>query len=186
VNTWLPSVRPSLTSPTSCSHLPAGVFGLLQLVAFVETVRKLVPGKQFQLLLRAFVIAAFVIAFAVLVVLTSSGWIAPWTGRFYSLWDTGYAKIHSESGPFIPRWVLELTLSTAVPIIASVSEHQPTAWPSFFFDLEMLIFLFPAGVYLCFRELRDEHVFIIIYAVLSSYFAGVMVRLMLVITPVVW
>lgn len=49
----------------------------------------------------------------------------------------------------------------------------------------MLIFLFPAGVFLCFRELRDEHLFIIIYAVLSSYFAGVMVRLMLVITPVV-
>jgi dolichyl-diphosphooligosaccharide--protein glycosyltransferase len=66
-----------------------------------------------------------------------------------------------------------------------VSEHQPTAWPSFFFDLEMLIFFFPAGVFWCFRELRDEHVFVIIYAVLSAYFAGVMVRLMLVITPVV-
>jgi dolichyl-diphosphooligosaccharide--protein glycosyltransferase len=65
-----------------------------------------------------------------------------------------------------------------------VSEHQPTAWPSFFFDLEMLIFFFPAGVYWCFSELRDEHVFVIIYAVLSAYFAGVMVRLMLVITPV--
>lgn len=72
-----------------------------------------------------------------------------------------------------------------MPIIASVSEHQPTAWPSFFFDLQMLIFFFPAGVYWCFRELRDEQVFIIIYAVLSAYFAGVMVRLMLVITPVV-
>jgi dolichyl-diphosphooligosaccharide--protein glycosyltransferase len=81
----------------------------------------------------------------------------------------------------------QLTVSIAiVPIIASVSEHQPTAWPSFFFDLEMLIWLFPAGVFLCFKELRDEHLFIIIYAVLSSYFAGVMVRLMLVITPVVW
>jgi dolichyl-diphosphooligosaccharide--protein glycosyltransferase len=77
-------------------HMAAlGVFGLLQLVAFVEIVRKLVPGKQFQLLLRAFVIAAFVASFAVLVLLTFSGWIAPWTGRFYSLWDTGYAKIHS-------------------------------------------------------------------------------------------
>ena len=73
----------------------------------------------------------------------------------------------------------------AVPIIASVSEHQPTAWPSFYFDLEMLIFFFPTGVYWCFRELRDEHIFIIIYSVLSAYFAGVMVRLMLVITPVV-
>jgi len=24
--------------------------------------------------------------------LTYKGYIAPWTGRFYSLWDTGYAK----------------------------------------------------------------------------------------------
>ena len=98
--------------------------------------------------------------------LTASGVIAPWTGRFYSLWDTGYAKIH-------------------IPIIASVSEHQPTAWPAFFFDLNLLIWLFPAGVYMCFRNLKDEHVFIVIYAVLASYFAGVMVRLMLTLTPVV-
>ena len=77
-------------------HMAAlGVFGLIQLVAFVEIVRKLVPGKQFQLLLRSFVVAAFAASFAVLVTLTFSGWIAPWTGRFYSLWDTGYAKIHS-------------------------------------------------------------------------------------------
>jgi dolichyl-diphosphooligosaccharide--protein glycosyltransferase len=92
--------------------------------------------------------------------------IAPWTGRFYSLWDTGYAKIH-------------------IPIIASVSEHQPTAWPAFFFDLNMLIWLFPAGVYLCFLKLNDEQVFIVVYAILASYFSGVMVRLMLTLTPIV-
>lgn len=49
----------------------------------------------------------------------------------------------------------------------------------------MLIWVFPAGVLLCFRELRDEHLFIIIYSVFASYFAGVMVRLMLTLTPVV-
>ena len=38
---------------------------------------------------------------------------------------------------------------------------------------------------LCFRELRDEHLFVIIYAVMASYFAGVMVRLILTLTPVV-
>jgi dolichyl-diphosphooligosaccharide---protein glycosyltransferase len=72
-----------------------------------------------------------------------------------------------------------------IPIIASVSEHQPTAWPSFFMDLHFLVFLFPAGVILCFKELRDEHVFVIIYALVASYFAGVMVRLMLTLTPIV-
>lgn len=52
-------------------------------------------------------------------------------------------------------------------------------------DLQLLIFVFPAGVVLCFRDLRDEHVFVIIYSVMASYFAGVMVRLILALTPVV-
>ncbi|KAJ5728636.1 uncharacterized protein N7483_003144 [Penicillium malachiteum] len=148
-------------------HMAAlGVFGLLQLVAFAEFIRAFLPGKQFQKLLTSMVLLTFGLGFAGLVLLTVSGVIAPWSGRFYSLWDTGYAKIH-------------------IPIIASVSEHQPTAWPAFFFDLNFLIWLFPAGVFLCFQKLKDEHVFVIIYAVLSSYFAGVMVRLMLTLTPVV-
>jgi len=148
------------------ANAPPGVFGLLQIVAFVEFIRGKLPSQQFKVLLRAIVLLIFAVAFGGLVLLTVSGVIAPWTGRFYSLWDTGYAKVH-------------------IPIIASVSEHQPTAWPAFFFDLNMLMWLFPAGVYLCFRNLKDEQVFIVIYAVLSSYFAGVMVRLMLTLTPVV-
>lgn len=48
-----------------------------------------------------------------------------------------------------------------------------------------MVWLFPAGIYMCFRKLRDEHVFVIIYGVMASYFAGVMVRLMLTLTPVV-
>lgn len=136
------------------------------MVAFVEYVRSQIPGKQFQTLLNISLIIFFGVSFLALVLLTMAGVIAPWTGRFYSLWDTGYAKVH-------------------IPIIASVSEHQPTAWPAFFFDLGFLVWLFPAGVYLCFRELRDEHVFVVIYSVLASYFAGVMVRLMLTLTPIV-
>lgn len=156
---------PKLTMYT-CTDVVAGVFGLIQLVAFVDFIRTQIPNKQFVVLLRGLVLAIFVIAFGGLVLLTVSGTIAPWSGRFYSLWDTGYAKIH-------------------IPIIASVSEHQPTAWPTFFFDLNLLIWAFPAGVYLCFRNLKDEQVFVVIYAVLASYFAGVMVRLMLTLTPVV-
>ncbi|RUP43635.1 hypothetical protein BC936DRAFT_136916 [Jimgerdemannia flammicorona] len=49
----------------------------------------------------------------------------------------------------------------------------------------MLIWLFPAGIYLCFKELRDEHIFVILYGITASYFAGVMVRLMLTLTPIV-
>ncbi|TRM58829.1 glycosyltransferase family 66 protein [Schizophyllum amplum] len=148
-------------------HMAAlGVFGLLQLVAFAQLVRSHVSSKQFKDILFFSVVGMGLLGTGAFVFLTYKGWIAPWTGRFYSLWDTGYAKKY-------------------IPIIASVSEHQPTAWPSFFMDQQMLIFLFPAGVFMCFRTLRDEHVFVIIYAAVASYFAGVMVRLMLTLTPVV-
>ncbi|KAK1757655.1 glycosyltransferase [Echria macrotheca] len=148
-------------------HMPAlGIFGFLQLLAFLDYVRSAIPSRQFQTFLWVATGGVFGLGLAVLVIATSAGFIAPWSGRFYSLWDTGYAKIH-------------------IPIIASVSEHQPTAWPAFFFDLNMLIWLFPAGVYLCFQNLADEHVFIVVYALFGSYFAGVMVRLMLTLTPVV-
>jgi dolichyl-diphosphooligosaccharide--protein glycosyltransferase len=52
-------------------------------------------------------------------------------------------------------------------------------------DCHFLIFLFPAGVVLCFKQLRGEHVFVIIYTLVVSYFAGVMVQLMLTLTPIV-
>lgn len=68
------------------------------------------------------------------------GYIAPWSGRFYSLWDTGYAKIH-------------------IPIIASVSEHQPTTWVSFFFDLHITAAMFPVGLWYCVKNINDERVF---------------------------
>ena len=79
-------------------------------------------------------------------------------GRFYSLWDTGYAKIH-------------------IPIIASVSEHQPTTWVSFFFDLHITAAIFPAGLWFCAKNVNNERMFLILYAVTAVYFAGVMVSI---------
>lgn len=151
---------------TSEHMAAAGTFCLLQAVAFLTYTRTKMSKAQFK---RFFVVAGTVAAglvFAAVVGLTYAGLIAPWTGRFYSLWDTGYAKIH-------------------IPIITSVSEHQPTTWTSFFFDLHILVCVFPAGVYFCIKELTDERVFIVLYAIFASYFAGVMVRLILTLTPVV-
>ncbi|KAI6862404.1 Dolichyl-diphosphooligosaccharide--protein glycosyltransferase subunit, partial [Hortaea werneckii] len=87
----------------SSDHMAAlGVFGLMQLVGAAEWLRSQLPSKQFQTVIRAAVLLIFAGAFGALVLLTVSGVVAPWSGRFYSLWDTGYAKIH-------------------IPIIASVS-----------------------------------------------------------------
>ncbi|KXJ11161.1 dolichyl-diphosphooligosaccharide--protein glycosyltransferase subunit STT3A [Exaiptasia diaphana] len=150
----------------SSEHMAAfGVFGLCQIHAFVDYVRARMQREQFQFLFKVVVATAFVAVMSVGGVLTATGKISPWTGRFYSLLDPSYAKNN-------------------IPIIASVSEHQPTTWSSFYFDLQMLVFMFPVGLYYCFSKLTDANIFIVMYGITSIYFAGVMVRLMLVLAPV--
>lgn len=150
----------------SSEHMLAlGVFGLCQLHSFVDYIRSKMSQEDFEILFKALVVTAASISVAAFGILTITGKIAPWTGRFYTLLDPSYAKNH-------------------IPIIASVSEHQPTSWSSFYFDLQILVFLFPAGLYFCFSKLSDANIFLILYGVTSIYFAGVMVRLMLVLAPV--
>uniref|UniRef100_A0A3Q1G4F1 dolichyl-diphosphooligosaccharide--protein glycotransferase n=1 Tax=Acanthochromis polyacanthus TaxID=80966 RepID=A0A3Q1G4F1_9TELE len=151
---------------TSEHMAAAGVFVLLQVYAFLQYLKDRLTRQEFQTLFFLGVSLAAGVVFLSVIYLTYTGYIAPWSGRFYSLWDTGYAKIH-------------------IPIIASVSEHQPTTWVSFFFDLHILVCTFPAGLWFCIKNINDERVFVALYAISAVYFAGVMVRLMLTLTPVV-
>ncbi|KAI8022624.1 Dolichyl-diphosphooligosaccharide--protein glycosyltransferase subunit STT3A [Camellia lanceoleosa] len=73
--------------------------------------------------------------------------------------------------------------SKYIPIIASVSEHQPPTWPSYFMDINVLAFLVPAAIIACFLPLSDASSFVVLYIATSVYFSGVMVRLMLVLAP---
>lgn len=152
----------------SGEHMAAmGVFFLIQVFYFLNWVKHLLSDtKLFETFLRITVTSAVGLGVVALGVGSASGYISPWTGRFYSLLDPTYAKDH-------------------IPIIASVSEHQPTAWSSFMFDFHILLFLFPAGLYFCFKRLSDATIFIVMYGLTSMYFAGVMVRLILVATPAV-
>nr|XP_012235082.1 PREDICTED: LOW QUALITY PROTEIN: dolichyl-diphosphooligosaccharide--protein glycosyltransferase subunit STT3B [Linepithema humile] len=147
-------------------HMAAGgVFGLLIFIAALRYLRTVLTKSEMKYFGGVVAVTAALLLL-VLIALTYAGVVAPWSGRFYSLWDTGYAKVH-------------------IPIIASVSEHQPTTWFSFFFDLHVLVATFPVGLWYCIKHVNDERVFVILYAISAVYFAGVMVRLMLTLTPVV-
>lgn len=148
-------------------HMAAsGVFALLMAVATLRYLQTVLSKAEFKYVFTVGALVAALLVFLTVVALTYAGVIAPWSGRFYSLWDTGYAKIH-------------------IPIIASVSEHQPTTWFSFFFDLHVLVCTFPVGLWYVIKNVNDERVFVVLYALSAVYFAGVMVRLMLTLTPVV-
>jgi dolichyl-diphosphooligosaccharide--protein glycosyltransferase len=155
--------QPTFTS----EHMPAlGVFGLLQLFAVANVVRDFVDDDKFSLLIKSSIASIAAAGFGVLAALSAAGKISPLGGRVYSLLDTGYAAKH-------------------IPIIASVSEHQPTTWSLLYMDFQWMFYLFPVGVWWCLRQRRNEHIFAILYATFASYFAGVMVRLILTLAPIV-
>ena len=70
-------------------------------------------------------------------------------------------------------------------IFASVAEHLPSPWGSFYQTLLVLIFFFPLGMYFLFKRGRDEDWFIFLFGLTTVYFAGSMIRLGLILAPAV-
>jgi hypothetical protein len=68
-------------------------------------------------------------------------------------------------------------------ILASVAEHLPSPWGSFYNILLILIFFFPLGMYFLFKRGRDEDWFMLVYGLTAVYFAGSMIRLNLILAP---
>jgi dolichyl-diphosphooligosaccharide--protein glycosyltransferase len=71
-------------------------------------------------------------------------------------------------------------LFSRFPFILFSSFLLSCSHPHFFPSLSFSLF---SGMYFCFKKLSDVSVFCILYGLLSVYFAGVMVRLMLVLAP---
>lgn len=143
------------------------VFIIIHVVALVYYIRGILSPKMFKLAVTVVLTVALIICgivVAILIALVASSPTKGWSGRSLSLLDPTYA-------------------SKYIPIIASVSEHQPPTWPSYFMDINVLAFLVPAGIIACFSPLSDASSFAVLYIVTSVYFSGVMVRLMLVLAP---
>lgn len=143
------------------------VFIIIHVVALVYYIKGILSPKMFKLAVTVVLTVALIICgivVAILIALVASSPTKGWSGRSLSLLDPTYA-------------------SKYIPIIASVSEHQPPTWPSYFMDINVLAFLVPAGIIACFLPLSDASSFAVLYIVTSVYFSGVMVRLMLVLAP---
>lgn len=146
---------------SSPEHLASfGTFGILQLYNIFFYLKSNLSTSNMKLLLRWSGIGVLLILSLVLF-LALTGQVPFLTGRLYSL----------------------LGATSNLAIVKSVSEHQPSPWTTFFFDLHFLVFLVPVGIYLCFTQLNDVNLFIVIYVLFASYFSSIMVRLVLVLAP---
>ena len=86
-----PGLRANLGQAQFQSRLspPPGVFLLLNAVALLRYMQASLTGSQFKTLFLGGVVLSAGVVFAGVVMLTYMGYIAPWSGRFYSLYDTG-------------------------------------------------------------------------------------------------
>jgi dolichyl-diphosphooligosaccharide---protein glycosyltransferase len=149
---------------TSSEHMAShGVFILVQFYQLIQFAKKYVGEESLNRLMRLALIGLSIALGAGFILLLLLGQ-TKWSGRSMTLLDPTYAKKY-------------------IPIVASVSEHQATTWGSYFFDIHFAIFFAPVGLYYIYRNRNHNIVFIGIYAVLSVYFASVMIRLLLVFAP---
>eukprot|EP00177_Eucheuma_denticulatum_P007535 GFKZ01013722.1.p1 GENE.GFKZ01013722.1~~GFKZ01013722.1.p1 ORF type:complete len:776 (-),score=74.34 GFKZ01013722.1:1620-3947(-) len=146
-------------------HLGAfGTFGLLNLYCVANWVRGFTGRKVFNAFVRWLVLLALSILGSIILLAYVTGQGGGMTGRIRTLLDPTYATRN-------------------IPIIASVSEHQPTSWGSYFFDLHITVYLMPIGLYFCFKKLTDANMFLVTYGTFAVYFSGIMIRIMLVLAP---
>jgi dolichyl-diphosphooligosaccharide--protein glycosyltransferase len=80
--------------------------------------------------------------------------------------------------------VMPLLRNTQAMILASVGEHQPSDWASFFYYLGIVMILSVVGVYYSFKRLKDEDVFVILATITLVYFSGSMVRIVISLSPI--
>ena len=150
----------------SMEHLGAfGTFGLCQLWILIRFLRNLSTNRQqfVALVWRLLGLAAGVVGLGLFLVVASFGQ-GSWAGRFALLLNP-------------------LRSGSSSPLVASVAEHQPTAWSHVWLNVNNLIILGPVGLWAVLRRPSDSGVFLLVFVLTAAYFFSVMVRLALVATP---
>ena len=74
---------------TSEHMAAAGVFALLNVYGLLKYLQARLTGRQFRRLFFAAVVASAGLVFVAVMLLTYLGYVTPWSGRFYLLYDTG-------------------------------------------------------------------------------------------------
>jgi len=93
---------------------------------------------------------------------------------YFKVVSLPYGKFFAVINPFVRG---------NVPIIASVAEHQPATWGSFFYEFGAITFLILFGIVFVIQRGRNEDIFLVLWGITAVYFAASFVRLTLLLAP---
>jgi dolichyl-diphosphooligosaccharide---protein glycosyltransferase len=98
---------------------------------------------------------------------------------FVALGVTG--SLGTLTGKFIT--VIDPFIRADSPLINSVAEQRIAAWGNIYTELGIAILFFLVGLYFVIKNPTNRNIFFLIFAVTSLYFAGSMIRLLVLFTP---
>ncbi len=143
------------------SHL---IFLFIQCIRIYQYLyRELKNKERFRYLIKIFIVFVSMFSICGVIYLGLMG-KTKFSERVMTLLDPSYAR-------------------NFIPIIASVSEHQPTSWATFFFDLHFTLLFTPLGLYYVLKNATPPKLFLALYFVTTVYFSSLMVRLILILAP---
>jgi dolichyl-diphosphooligosaccharide--protein glycosyltransferase len=148
----------------SSEHLGSHfIFVLIQILYVYDVIKRFLTKSQIFTLLR-YIATIILSGMVVGVIYMAYSGKTKFSERIMTLLDPNYAK-------------------SFMPIVASVSEHQPTNWATFFFDTHFTLLFTPVGLFYVLRKTNVPKLFIAFYLLSAIYFASIMIRLLLVVAP---
>jgi len=143
--------------------IPVLMIGFLILVGLVQNLSRNLSEKTFKQVVIVGSITVFVLLTILVTVFLSLGIFSNIADKFWAVILPGER--------------------TSIPIISSVSEHQPMTWAELFNNVHIMMFLMPLGIYYCLKKPTDVNIIILTMGVTTIYFSGSMVRLVLLLAP---
>lgn len=112
-------------------------------------------------------------------ILSIAAFLAIVVAGLFSLWVLGYL------GTLSQRYISVLNPFErgTQPLVESVAEHRASAWAAMYYDLGVLVFFVPIGLFFAVQMATDRSIFLSVFVLTSLYFAGSMIRLMLILAP---
>lgn len=143
--------------------IPVLMIGFLVIVGIIQNLSHNLNEKTFRQMLIVGAVTALVLLIILVTVFLSLGVFSNIADKFWAVIFPGRRD--------------------SIPIIASVSEHQPMTWAELFSNIHIMTFLIPLGLYYCLKKPTDVNIFILVYGVTTIYFSGSMIRLVLLLAP---
>lgn len=92
-----------------------------------------------------------------------------------------FGDLTSIAGKFIS--VLDPFQRSSQPLIESVAEHRITGWGSMYYELGIGILFFLVGIFFTLKNPTNRNIFLLLFGLTTLYFAGSMVRLLVLFAP---